>query len=56
MILSTMTNDQNVITAGIMHDIVEDTDGTPAGARKQKSTRRKGVWMACHSNSQSISD
>ena len=27
-ILSTMTNDQDVITAGILHDIVEDTDGT----------------------------
>lgn len=27
-ILSTMTDDQEVITAGILHDIVEDTDGT----------------------------
>ncbi|MBR1534983.1 MAG: HD domain-containing protein [Ruminococcus sp.] len=27
-ILSAMTNDQDVITAGILHDIVEDTDGT----------------------------
>ena len=27
-ILSTMTSDQEVITAGILHDIVEDTDGT----------------------------
>ena len=27
-IISTMTNDQDVITAGILHDIVEDTDGT----------------------------
>ena len=27
-ILSTMTNDQDIITAGILHDIVEDTDGT----------------------------
>ena len=27
-ILSTMTDDQDVITAGILHDIVEDTDGT----------------------------
>ncbi len=27
-ILSTMTADQDVITAGILHDIVEDTDGT----------------------------
>ena len=27
-ILSAMTDDQDVITAGILHDIVEDTDGT----------------------------
>ncbi len=27
-ILSTMTHDEEVITAGILHDIVEDTDGT----------------------------
>ncbi len=27
-ILSTMTDDMEVITAGILHDIVEDTDGT----------------------------
>lgn len=27
-ILSTMTEDEEVITAGILHDIVEDTDGT----------------------------
>ena len=27
-ILSTLTDDQDVITAGILHDIVEDTDGT----------------------------
>ena len=27
-ILSTMTEDQEIITAGILHDIVEDTDGT----------------------------
>ena len=27
-ILSTMTDDEEVITAGILHDIVEDTDGT----------------------------
>ncbi|MCR4589840.1 MAG: HD domain-containing protein [Lachnospiraceae bacterium] len=27
-ILSTMTNDIEVITAGILHDVVEDTDGT----------------------------
>lgn len=27
-ILSTMTEDAEIITAGILHDIVEDTDGT----------------------------
>ncbi|MCR4923027.1 MAG: HD domain-containing protein [Lachnospiraceae bacterium] len=27
-ILSTMTDDEEVITAGILHDVVEDTDGT----------------------------
>ena len=27
-ILSTLTDDEDVITAGILHDIVEDTDGT----------------------------
>lgn len=27
-ILSTMTDDQEIITAGILHDIVEETDGT----------------------------
>ncbi|MBR0455340.1 MAG: HD domain-containing protein [Firmicutes bacterium] len=27
-ILSTMTDDDEIITAGILHDIVEDTDGT----------------------------
>ena len=27
-IISTMTNDEEVITAGVLHDIVEDTDGT----------------------------
>lgn len=27
-ILSTMTDDKEVITAGILHDVVEDTDGT----------------------------
>ena len=29
-ILSTMTEDEEIITAGILHDIVEDTDGTLA--------------------------
>ena len=34
-ILSTMTDDQEVIAAGILHDIVEDTDGT-LGEIKQR--------------------
>ena len=36
-ILSTMTDDQETITAGILHDIVEDTDGTlnKTGAYKE---------------------
>ena len=29
-ILSTMTDDMEIIAAGILHDIVEDTDGTLA--------------------------
>ena len=27
-ILSTMTDDQEIIAAGVLHDVVEDTDGT----------------------------
>ena len=27
-ILSTMTEDQEIISAGILHDVVEETDGT----------------------------
>ena len=34
-ILSTMTEDQDVITAGILHDIVEETDGTLEEIEKQ---------------------
>lgn len=41
-ILSTMTNDQEIITAGILHDIVEDTDGTLAEIEK-----RFGKRVAC---------
>ena len=34
-ILSTMTDDEEVISAGILHDIVEDTDGTLAEIEKR---------------------
>jgi len=38
-ILSTMTIDQDVITAGILHDIVEDTDGTLQEIKKRFGDR-----------------
>ena len=38
-ILSTMTNDPDVITAGILHDIVEDTDGTLVEIEKRFGER-----------------
>ena len=38
-ILSTMTDDQDVITAGILHDIVEDTDGTLQEIKKRFGER-----------------
>ena len=38
-ILSTMTHDEEVITAGILHDIVEDTDGTLAEIEKRFGRR-----------------
>lgn len=38
-ILSTMTDDQEVVTAGILHDIVEDTDGTLAEIEKRFGKR-----------------
>jgi uncharacterized protein (TIGR02172 family) len=38
-ILSTMTNEQEVITAGILHDIVEDTDGTLSEIEKRFGER-----------------
>ncbi len=38
-ILSTMTDDEEVITAGILHDIVEDTDGTLAEIEKRFGER-----------------
>ena len=38
-ILSTMTDDQEIITAGILHDIVEDTDGTLEEIEKRFGSR-----------------
>ncbi|MBR6229215.1 MAG: HD domain-containing protein [Eubacterium sp.] len=38
-ILSTMTDDEDVIAAGILHDIVEDTDGTLAEIEKRFGKR-----------------
>ncbi|MBQ9382679.1 MAG: HD domain-containing protein [Ruminiclostridium sp.] len=38
-ILSTLTNDPEIITAGILHDIVEDTDGTLAEIEKRFGKR-----------------
>lgn len=38
-ILSTMTDDQEIITAGILHDIVEDTDGTLEEIKKRFGDR-----------------
>jgi len=38
-ILSTMTDDEEVVTAGILHDIVEDTDGTLAEIEKRFGKR-----------------
>ena len=38
-ILSTMTDDEEVITAGILHDIVEDTDGTLGEIKKRFGSR-----------------
>ena len=38
-IISTLTDDEEVITAGILHDIVEDTDGTLAEIEKRFGKR-----------------
>ena len=46
-VLSTMTNDEDVITAGILHDIVEDTDGTLAEIEKRFGNR---VAFGCRPN------
>ncbi|MBR1496791.1 MAG: HD domain-containing protein [Oscillospiraceae bacterium] len=38
-ILSTLTNDQDIIAAGILHDVVEDTDGTLEGIKERFGER-----------------
>lgn len=38
-ILSTMTDDMEIITAGILHDVVEDTDGTLSEIEKRFGKR-----------------
>lgn len=50
-ILSTITDDQDVITAGILHDIVEDTDGT-----LQEIEKRFGERVALLVSSESEND
>ena len=50
-ILSTITDDQEVITAGILHDIVEDTDGT-----LQEIEKRFGKRVALLVSSESEED
>ena len=50
-ILATMTDDQDVITAGILHDIVEDTDGT-----LQEIEKRFGERVALLVSSESEND
>ena len=47
-ILSTMTDDLEVITAGILHDIVEDTDGTLEEIEKRFS-KRVAFLVSCES-------
>ena len=50
-IISTMTDDQDVITAGILHDIVEDTDGTLKEIGKRFGER---VASWCHRSRRTI--
>ena len=47
-IISTMTDDEEIITAGILHDIVEDTDGT-----LEEINKRFGDRVAMLVNSES---
>ena len=39
-ILSMMTSDEDIITAGILHDIVEDPDGTLNEAASQRIAKQ----------------
>ena len=45
-ILSTMTDDEEIITAGILHDIVEGTDGTLAEIEKRFGKRVANLVLA----------
>ena len=47
-ILSTMTDDLEIITAGILHDIVEDTDGTLEEI-ENRFGRRTAFLVSCES-------
>ena len=49
-ILATLTSDQDVITAGILHDIVEDTDGTLEEIQKRFG-ERVAFLVSCESES-----
>jgi (p)ppGpp synthase/HD superfamily hydrolase len=49
-ILSTMTDDEEVITAGILHDIVEDTDGTLGEIEKRFGKRVADIVAADSEN------
>ena len=53
-ILSTMTEDQDVITAGILHDIVEETDGTLEEIEKRFGKRVADLVSSDTENGQGI--
>jgi uncharacterized protein (TIGR02172 family) len=50
-ILSTMTDDEEVITAGILHDIVEDTDGTLSEINRRFG-KRVAFLVSCESENE----
>ena len=45
-ILSTLTDDEEVITAGILHDIVEESDGTLSEIEKRFGSRGSNSFKA----------
>lgn len=45
-ILATMTDDEDIITAGILHDIVEDTDGTLVEIEKRFGKRAADLVLS----------